>query len=407
MSLPPNEPLTGKQVVLGVTGGIAAYKAADFTSKLVQLGADVHVVLTDGAREFIQPMTFQALTRNPVYSSVFDGWSGDDAGHVTLAARADVVIVAPGTANSIARMANGFADDMLGAILLATQAPLILAPAMEHHMWHHRATQANLQLLRERGVRVVEPESGRLASGASGDGRLASVERILYATRCVLGASGPLQGKKVVVTAGGTHEAIDPVRFIGNGSSGTMGIALALAAADSGADVTLIVGPAVANPPVGMNVLRITSALELQAAVGEAIEDVDVLIMAAAVSDFRPESATAEKVKKTDGEDHWNIRLVKNPDILATTEREGLIKIGFAAETNDLLANAQNKLERKGLEMIIANDAVATIGSANSAATIITRGNPVPDTLPEMSKTSLAGEIIARIAGLVLNQESD
>lgn len=401
------EPLAGKRIVLGVTGGIAAYKAADLTSKLVQLGADVHVVLTESALQFVQPMTFQALTRNPVYSGVFDGWGGDDAGHVTVAAQADAVIVAPATANTIAKMAHGFADDMLLAVLLATQAPVIVAPAMEHHMWHHPATQANISTLRERESVIIEPETGRLASGASGDGRLASIDRILHVVRCTVGRDGPLRGRKVVVTAGGTHEAIDPVRFIGNNSSGTMGIALAQAAADRGADVTLIAGPTVSNPPIGPDLVRITSALELQAAVENTVTDADVLIMAAAVADFRPASVTDEKVKKKDDEDNWNLKLVKNPDILASVHREGLMKIGFAAETNDLVENAQNKLERKDLAMIIANDAVATIGSANSTATIIMRGNRIPEALDPMSKSDLAGVILSRVEVLLTDRESD
>lgn len=395
------EPLAGKKIVLGVTGGIAAYKAADLTSKLVQLGANVHVVLTEAALKFIQPMTFQALTRNPVYTGVFDGWIGKEAGHVTLAANADLVIVAPATANSIAKITHGFADDMLGAILLATRAPILIAPAMEHHMLHHPATRSNTETLRSRNVTIIEPEEGRLASGAIGDGRLAAIDRIVYAARCAIGSGGDLHGRKIVVTAGGTHEAIDPVRFIGNNSTGTMGIALALAAADRGAEVTLIVGPSVSNPPGGMEVVRITSTLELQQAVEEAVTGADVLIMAAAVADFRPESATDQKVKKTDDEDHWDLRLVKNPDILASVNRAGLIKIGFAAETSDLLANAQGKLERKGLEMIIANDAVATIGSPDSEATIITRGNATPEQLPRMGKSALASQIIARVASIL------
>lgn len=399
------KPLDGKRIVLGVTGGIAAYKAADLTSKLVQLGADVHVVLTESATQFVQPMTFQALTRNDVYSGVFDGWSGDDAGHVTLAARADVVIVAPATANSIAKMAHGFADDMLGAVLLATQAPIVVAPAMEHHMFHHSATQENLSMLEDRGVLLVAPESGHLASGASGDGRLASIERILYAVRNVIGTDGPLAGRKVVISAGGTHEAIDPVRFIGNSSSGTMGIALAWAAIDLGAEVTLVVGPTVANVAGGFNTMHVGSALDMQAAIDEATQDADVLIMAAAVADFRPADTAAEKVKKSDDEDTWNLDLVKNPDILASLSRDGLMKIGFAAETNDLVQNAQSKLERKGLAMIIANDAVATIGSPDSAATIITRGEPKPVQLKSMSKSALASIILERVVELLAKGE--
>lgn len=401
------EPMSGKRIVLGVTGGIAAYKAADLTSKLVQLGADVHVVMTASALQFVQPMTFQALTRNPVYSGVFDGWSGDDAGHVTLAAQADAVVVAPATANSIAKAAHGFAEDMLGAVLLATEAPIIVAPAMEHHMIHHEATQANLDTLRSRGAVIVDPETGRLASGASGDGRLATVERILYATRCAVGSGGELAGKRIVVTAGGTHEAIDPVRFIGNNSTGTMGIAIALAASDRGADVTLVVGPSVGSVPEGMNVVRVVSTRELQHAVEQEVSDADVLIMAAAVADFRPEFMTDEKVKKTDDENHWDLRLVKNPDILASIHEEQLIKIGFAAETSNLLANAQAKLERKGLAMIIANDAVATIGSPDSTATIITRGSDAPEQLPEMSKSDLAVRIMDRVVNLLDTQSVD
>lgn len=400
------EPLAGKRIVLGVTGGIAAYKAADLTSKLVQLGADVHVILTSGASEFIQPMTFQALTRNPVYTGVFDGWEGSNAGHVTLAATADAVIVAPATANTIAGIAHGFASDMLGAVLLATEAPILIAPAMEHHMWHHPATQANLALLTDRGATIVPPESGRLASGASGDGRLAAVERILHAIRATVGSNGPLAGQRVVITAGGTHEAIDPVRFIGNGSSGTMGIALAYAALDLGAEVRLILGPTVANAPAAFEPVRVTSALDLQSEVDAETTGADVLIMAAAVADFRPASPSDRKVKKKDGEDTWHIDLVKNPDILASVSRPGLLKVGFAAETDDLLANAQSKLERKGLEMIIANDAIATIGAADSTATIIRRGVDQPESHPAMSKSDLAQVIMERIAALILERET-
>lgn len=391
------DPLANVRVVLGVTGGIAAYKAIDLASKLVQSGADVHVVMTDAALEFVRPLSFEAITHNPVMSSVFEGWIGERSGHVTLAAEADIVVVAPATANTIAKMAGGFAEDMLGAVLLATQAPILVAPAMEHHMWHHPATASNLDVLKERGVQVVEPESGRLASGASGDGRLAAAERIVADIRRVVGSSGPLAGKHVVVTAGGTHEPIDPVRFIGNGSSGTMGAALALAAIDAGAQVTMIVGPSVAAPPVGVNLVRIQTALQMERAVHTAIQHADVLIMAAAVADFRPDHAADQKIKKLAGQDTQRLDLIKNPDIIAGVNRPGLIKVGFAAETENLLANASAKLEAKNLDLIIANDAVATIGSATSRATIIRRGVDIPEQLPEMLKGDLAAAVIERI----------
>lgn len=392
--------LAGATIVLGVSGGIAAYKAADLTSFLVQAGADVHVVMTEGARQFIEPMTFQALTRNPVYTSAFDGWEGDSAGHVTLAARADAVMVAPATANTIARMAHGRTDDMLGAILLATTAPLVVAPAMEHHMWHHPATQANIATLRERGVAIVEPESGRLASGASGDGRLATRERLVSALRTVLGVDGPLAGKTVVVTAGGTREAVDPVRYVGNRSSGRMGISIAEAAVDAGARVILIAGPTVEWTPAGIDVQRVESALDMEAAVQAAVPEGDVLVMAAAVSDFRPAQQHEQKIKKEAGSEEMTIRMVKNPDIIAGVDGDAIVKIGFAAETESLLENAQAKVRSKGLRMIVANDAVRTIGSDRVAATFLYSDGRDPRSLEEMDKASFARELIGEIAHL-------
>ncbi len=394
-------PLAGKNIVLGVTGGIAAYKAVDLASKLVQLGADVHVAMTAAACQFVQPLSFQAITRNPVHTSVFEGWDGSAAGHVTLAAEADLVLVVPATANSIARMAAGMADDMLSAILLATQAPIVVAPAMEHHMWHHPATQANLETLRLRGVAVILPDSGRLASGATGDGRLSDPAVIIMAVRAALGRFGPLVGRRVVITAGGTHEPIDPVRFIGNGSSGTMGAALAVAAIDAGAEVTLIAGPSMTSIPAGVSTVRVITALEMESAVQAAIVQADALIMAAAVADFRPESIAQHKIKKTPGEDRQTLDLVRNPDIIAGVEHTGLIKIGFAAETQNLLRNAASKLESKGLDMIVANDAVATIGAETSQATLIRRGKDGPEVLPAMAKTALATVIIDRLATML------
>lgn len=393
--------LLGAKIVLGVSGGIAAYKAADLTSALVQAGADVHVVMTDGGTRFVQPLTFQALTRNPVYTSVFDGWEGESAGHVTLAHDAGAVLIAPATANVIASMAQGRVEDMLGAVVLATQAPVIVAPAMEHHMWHHPATQANVALLRERGVAVVDPEHGHLASGASGDGRLASRDRLIGALRRTLSADGALAGRRLVITAGGTREAIDPVRYIGNRSSGQMGLALADAAIDAGADVVLIAGPSVGAIPPGIEAVRVESALEMQAAVGQAVKRADVLVMAAAVADFRPASAAHRKIKKRPDEEMMTIELVKNPDILAGVDGQRVLKIGFAAETDDLIANARAKLEAKDLAMIVANDAVATIGSDRVAATLLFRDGREPMSLPEAPKDEAAARIIGQVAGLL------
>lgn len=403
MSAPEQERrygLAGKRVVLGVAGGIAAYKAAALASALVQAGAVVDVVLTDGARHFIQPLTFQALTGRKVYSAVFDGWGDGSAGHVTLAREADVVAVAPATANTIARLAMGMTDDMLGAVALATTAPLVLAPAMEHHMWHHPATQANLDLLRARGAFVVAPETGRLASGAVGDGRLAAQDALLGGIRQAIGRAGDLRDRLLVVTAGGTQEPLDPVRFLGNRSTGQMGVAIAEAAIDRGARVILIAGPTVGALPAAAEHVRVETALEMQAAVEAAIRDADALVMAAAVADFRPQERAEQKIKKRPGQEEMALRLTRNPDILAGIDRPGLVKIGFAAETEDLLANAAKKLASKGLDLIVANDAVATIGSAASTATLLRRGAP-PDALPAMPKTELAARIMTEIACLL------
>ena len=391
--------LCGKHIVLGVSGGIAAYKAADLASFLVQQGVELHVVMTEAASRFVGSMTFEAITRRPVYQGVFDGWSGEEAGHVTLASSADLVVVAPATANTIARTALGLADDMLSATLLATQAPIVVAPAMEHHMWHHEATQSHIETLRRRSVRIVDPEAGYLASGAQGDGRLARRSRIVAAMRDALRRNGPLAGMKIVISAGGTHEAIDPVRFIGNRSSGHMGVALAEAAFDAGAEVHTIVGPTVSAPPEVGRVERIQSARDLKAAVRRASDDADVLVMAAAVADFRPERAADAKIKKRAGEDAPTLTLVRNPDILAGVNRDGLLKVGFAAETEDLIANASDKLKQKHLDMIVANDAVATIGSDHSQATLLfADGKAIA--LPLLQKSELAQVIVLQLSGL-------
>jgi len=392
--------LTGARVVLAVTGSIAAYKAAELASRLTQAGATVDAVLTPGAQEFVRPLTFTALTGRDALVDVRTGWTNEAPGHVTLAADADVLVVAPASANAIARLALGLADDLLGAVALSTRAPLVVAPAMEHGMYHHPATQEHLATLRARGAKIAGPASGRLASGAVGDGRLASVDEIVGATRLVLGRDGPLAGRRVVVSAGGTHEPLDPVRFLGNRSSGTMGYALAQAALDRGAAVDLVSGPSDLSPPVGAVFAAVETAAEMGRAVEAATAAADVLLMAAAVADFRPVDYSPAKIKKGAGEEHLTIALSRNPDILASIERPGLLKIGFAAETDDLEQNATAKLRQKGLAMIVGNDAVATIGSEQSTAVLLRPGAP-PERLPTMSKLDLAEVILDRVIALL------
>ena len=392
--------LNNARVVLGVSGGIAAYKAADLASKLVQAGAIVDVLVTEGASRFIQPMTFQAITKRPVYSGVFEGWSDTWFGHISLAHEADVLVVAPATANTIAHLAHGFAEDMLGAVALSTQAPLVVAPAMEHAMFHHPATTANIVTLRSRGATIVGPEAGRLASGEFGDGRLVSIDALVGAIRLVLGRNGALAGRHVVVSAGGTHEPLDPVRYLGNRSSGLMGYAIAQSALDAGARVTLVTGPTSLTAPYGAAVRTIETADEMYGEVRASCDDADVLIMAAAVADFRPASATLSKIKKGTADEPAAIQLARNVDILASIDRPGLVKVGFAAETDDLLANARDKMIRKGMALMIANDAVKTIGSRQSSAILVT-----PDgeetRLPAMEKTELADVIVRAIIGVM------
>ena len=390
--------LTGRRVLLAVSGGIAAYKAADLTSKLVQAGVRLDVLLTAGAEQFLRPLTFEALTRRPVHTNLWEPWTEDSAGHVSLAADIDALIVAPATANVIARLALGLSDDLLGAVNLSTVAPLIIVPAMEHHMFHHPATQGHLGTLRERGATIVGPEQGRLASGAMGDGRMAAIESIVGALRQVLGrqATGPLAGRHIVVSAGGTQEPIDPVRGITNRSSGRMGYAIAQAAIDRGARVTLIAAPGERRPPFGADVVRITTAADLHAAVEAAVDDAAVLVMAAAVADFRPVGTAPAKIKKDRDDTVLNVALEPTTDILATIDRPGLLKVGFAAETERLVEHATGKLRRKGLGLIVANDAVQTIGAETSTATLIDRDG-LAEELPTMTKEELAVRVLDRV----------
>lgn len=391
--------LRDARILLAVTGGIAAYKSADLASKLVQAGARVDVLLSAGARHFVGPATFEALTKRPVRGDVFEPWTESSFGHITLGHETDLIVVSPATAHVIAKLAAGFADDMLGAAALSTTAPLMIVPAMEHLMYHHPATRANLATLGARGAIQVGPEKGRLASGEEGDGRLPAAETIVGAIRQVLGRTGPLAGRTVVVSAGGTQEPLDPVRFVGNRSSGLMGFALAQAAIDAGATVRLVAAPTHLTPPYGAAITHVATAQEMLVALQQATTDADALIMSAAVADYRPATIATSKIKKSEHGDNPTIALARNLDIIASIDRPGLVKIGFAAETDDLLANARSKLAAKGLSMIVANDATATIGSRTSTAVLIDSNGGL-ESLPTLLKEELAEIILAKLVHL-------
>lgn len=393
--------LIGKRIVLGVSGGIAAYKAVDLASKLVQDGAHVDVVMTRSATEFITPLSFEAITKHTVHVNVFEEWSEESKGHISLADEADLIVVAPATANTIARLAYGMADDMLTVTHLSATprgVPLVIAPAMEHHMFVHPATQANLETLRSRGGWIVGPEHGRLASGAVGTGRLAQPERIVGVIRQALGANGPLRGRHVVISAGATRESIDPIRILTNRSTGKMGYAIAQAAIDAGARVTLISTPTNLQPVEGTTHIAVESAIELRDSVQATAIGADVLIMAAAVADYRPVDVAVDKIKKTD--DDLAIQLTRNPDILATVDTPGTLRIGFAAETRDHQAHALGKLERKNLDIIVANDARQAMGSDDNEVTLYYRDGRV-DSLSRVAKSGVAEQIIERIGELL------
>jgi len=342
------------RILLGVTGGIAAYKAAALTSTLVQRGASVDVMMTAEAERFVGPLTFASLTARPVYSSLWD--APDRIPHIRLVREADVIAVVPATANVIAKLANGIADDLLTTALLAARIPIVIAPAMNEAMYEHAATKANLATLRERGCEIVDPERGFLAERESGIGRLASEERILSAIERSLRRRRSLAGKRVAITAGPTREAFDPVRFVSNASTGATGIALAREAVLRGADVTLLLGPTLLDPPAGVRVVRATSARDLYDAALRHAVGADLAIATAAVADWRPATSSDVKLKKTD--EDLTVAMVRNPDVLAALgERKGsTFLVGFAAETNDHEANAREKLRRKHLDAIAVND---------------------------------------------------
>ena len=390
--------LAGLNVLLGVSGGIAAYKAAELVRRLRDAGAEVRVVLTEGAAHFVTPLTFQALSGHPVRSSLWDESAEAAMGHIELARWAGQIVIAPASADLIARLAHGFANDLLTTLCLATSAPLALAPAMNQQMWANAATQANLATLRERGVRVLGPASGSQACGEFGAGRLLEAETIV--TELVASRSPrALAGMKVLVSAGPTFEDIDPVRFIGNRSSGRMGFAAAAAAAAQGAEVTLIAGPVALATPAGVARVNVRSASEMRDEVLARAAFHDVFISAAAVGDFRPQATSAQKIKKQDGQP-LELELVQNPDIL--TEVAGLPRrpfiVGFAAETEDLERHARIKLESKRIDLIAANEVGADRGfeAEDNALLLLWPGGR--EQLARADKRALADRLLARIA---------
>jgi phosphopantothenoylcysteine decarboxylase / phosphopantothenate---cysteine ligase len=396
--------LRDRRIVLGVSGGIAAYKAVDLASKLVQEGALVDVIMTRSATEFVTPLSFQAMTKRNVHTEVFERWTEAEFGHISLADEAEALVVAPATAQTLARLALGFADDMLSVTHLSAAPrgiPVIIAPAMEHHMFAHPATQANLEVLRSRGALIVGPEHGRLASGATGLGRLAPAEHIIATIERGFGAQGPLAGRRVVITAGATREAADPIRILTNRSSGKMGYAIARSALRAGADVTLITTPTALPPIFGATMVNVESALELLDAVRTHVTGADALIMAAAVADYRPHEVAQDKIKKSD--DDLVLRLVRNPDILATVDTPGTLRVGFAAETRDHEQNALGKLERKNLDLIVANDARAAMGSDSNALTLYYRDGRV-EPIDQASKLDVSSVLVERVAELLSRQ---
>jgi len=392
--------LADKTIVLGVTGSIAAYKAADIASKLTQAGARVEVVMTDSATKFVAPLTLRSITGRPVVTDMFELASEFSIEHIALAEAADIVAIAPATASVIAKLAAGIADDMLTCVVLATKAPVIVAPAMNVNMFENSITQYNLAKLKARGFTIVDPAYGRLASGKIGLGRLADIDQIIGTIQQILGRKGDLAGKRLVVTAGGTQEPIDPARHIGNRSSGKMGYALAEAARDRGAEVKLITAPTTLPEPIGMEVVHIETAAQMKEAVARAVAQADVLIMAAAVADYQPKSPAKAKIKKE--APSLTLELIRTPDIL--TEVKGdFLKVGFAAESEDLVANARQKLEKKQLDLIVANDitdADSGFGVDTNKVTLIDRDGKV-ESLPLLTKREVADKILDKVAELL------
>jgi phosphopantothenoylcysteine decarboxylase / phosphopantothenate---cysteine ligase len=398
--------LRGRRILLVIGGGIAAYKSLDLIRRLRDAGAGVRCVMTAGAQQFVTPLAAAALSGEKTYTDLFDREDEAAIGHIRLAREADAVIVAPATANLMARMATGQADDLASTVLLATRLPILIAPAMNPAMWAHPATRRNLATLEGDGVHVVGPNSGAMAEPETGAGRMAEPLEIVAAAQALFAAGqGPLAGRHVLVTSGPTHEPIDPVRYIANRSSGRQGHAIARAAAQAGARVTLVSGPVALPDPEGVDVVHVESAREMKAAVDAALP-ADIAIFAAAVADYRAAEAQPQKIKK-DGRPPAPLALAENPDILASVAgmkggRPPLV-VGFAAETQDVVALAKAKLERKGCDLIVANDvsmgsgiAGGVMGGARNAVHIVTKSGV--ESWPEMDKDAVAAKLVARLA---------
>ena len=392
-------PLADKHVVLGVTGSIACYKALDLASKLVQAGALVDTVMSYGATQFVTPLAFRSITHRVVVTDTFDPGSEYSVEHVALAQQADVVVVAPATVHCIAKLALGLADDPLTTTVVAAKCPLVVAPAMDGNMYGHPATQANLATLQERGVVIAGPGTGRLASGLTGVGRLLETPELLGYISYAMGRDGDLAGRTVVVSAGGTMEPIDPVRVITNHSSGKMGYALAEAARDRGADVVLVTAPTNLPDPALVKVVRVRTAQQMGEAVQEHVKKADALVMAAAVADYRPAVEAEQKIKKAG--DELNIPLTKTTDILKTAKGD-FVRVGFAAESENLVQNAKAKVGGKNLDLIVANDITAEgsgFGSDTNKVTIIDRDLAVEE-LPLLTKYDVSNRILDRVKAL-------
>ncbi|MBQ9615297.1 MAG: bifunctional phosphopantothenoylcysteine decarboxylase/phosphopantothenate--cysteine ligase CoaBC [Selenomonadaceae bacterium] len=391
--------IAGKNIVLGVTGGIAAYKAVELVSRLKKAGAEVHVVMTRAAQEFVTELTFREISGHAVATDMWGEVQEFHVEHIALAQLADLVVVAPATANFIAKAAAGIADDLLTTTLLATKAPIFVAPAMNTNMYENPLTQRNLEILRRFGVHVMEPAEGQLACGVSGKGRLPEPSALADEILRFFERKQSLNGCRILVTAAGTREPIDPVRYIGNRSSGKMGYAIAAKAAMRGAEVILVSGPSALQAPAGVKLLRVESAAEMRDAVWKEYEAVDAVIMSAAVADYRVKAAAPEKIKKT--QDEWMLPLVKNPDILYELGRhkKRQILIGFAAETQNVLEYARGKLEKKNLDYIVANDVTedgAGFNTDTNRILMISRTGEV-ERFPLMRKTELADIILDRL----------